>query len=98
LSFSFSFGTLFNLNASAFVYSSALRNESGTQTAHLRIDAIEVLDSNGALITDYGVTSGSGAAYPFVTPEPGTSALVIAALIALPIIRRKSNSAPTAAR
>ena len=93
LSFSFSFGTLFNLNASAFAYSSALGDESGTQTAHLRIDAIKVLDSDGALITNYGVTSGSGAAYPFVTPEPGTFALFIAALIALPIIRRKSISA-----
>ena len=93
LSFSFSFGTLFNLNASAFAYSSALGDESGTQTAHLRIDAIKVLDSDGALITNYGVTSGSGAFYPFVTPEPGTFALVIAALIALLIIRRKSISA-----
>ena len=93
LSFSFTFGTLFNLSASATAYSSALRDESPTQTAHLKIDAIEVLNSNGALITDYAVTSGSGAAYLFVTPEPGTSALVIGALIALLVIRRKSISA-----
>ena len=93
LPFSFSFGTLFNLNASASAFSSAEGDELAQTNAHLRIDAIEVLDSNGALITNYGVTSGSGAAYPFVTPEPGTFALVIAALIALPIIRRKSISA-----
>ena len=93
LSFSFTFGTPFNLSASASAYSSAEGDELATQTAHLKIDSIEVLDSNGALITDYAVTSGSGAAYPFVTPEPGTFALVIAALIALPIIRRKSISA-----
>ena len=93
LSFSFSFGTLFNLNASASAFSSAEGDELAQTNAHLRIDAIEVLDSNGALITNYGVTSGSGADYPFVTPEPGTFALVIAALIALPIIRRKSISA-----
>src|ERR1019366_6920054 len=93
LSFSFTFGTLFNLSASASAYSSALRDELATQTAHLKIDAIEVLDSNGALTTDYAVTSGSGAAYAFVTPEPGTFALVIAALIALQAIRRKSISA-----
>jgi hypothetical protein len=90
LSFGFTFGTLFNLNASAFAYSSALGDELSQTNAHLRIDAIEVLNFDGALITDYGVTSGSGAAYPFVLPEPGTFALVIAALIALPIIRRKS--------
>ena len=90
LSFSFTFGTLFNLSASATAYSSALRDESPTQTAHLKIDAIEVLDSNGALITDYGVTSGSSAAYPFVTPEPGTFALFIGSLVALLVIRRKS--------
>ena len=90
LSFSFTFGTLFNLSASATAYSSALRDESPTQTAHLKIDAIEVLDSNGVLITDYGVTSGSSAAYPFVTPEPGTFALFIGSLVALLVIRRKS--------
>jgi hypothetical protein len=93
LPFSFSFDTLFNLNASASTYTSALGHDLVTRDAHLRIGAIEVLDSNGALITNYGVTSGSGADYPFATPEPGTSALVIAALIALPIIRRKSISA-----
>ena len=93
LPFSFSFGTLFNLNASASASSSAWSNELAQTNTHLRIDAIEVLDSNGALITDYAVTSGSGAAYPFVTPEPGTFALFIAALIALPVIRRKSISA-----
>ena len=93
LPFSFSFDTLFNLNASASTYTSALGNDLVTRNAHLRIDAIEVLNSDGALITSYGVTSGSGAAYPFVTPEPGTFALVIAALIALPIVRRKSISA-----
>jgi hypothetical protein len=90
LPFSFSFGTLFNLNASASAYSSAEGDELAQTNAHLKIDAIEVLNSDGALVTSYGVTSGSGAAYPFVTPEPGTFALVIAALIALPIIRRKS--------
>jgi hypothetical protein len=93
LPFSFSFGTLFNLNASASTKTSAEGHELVTRDAHLKIDSIEVLDSNGALITDYAVTSGSGAAYPFVTPEPGTFALVIAALIALPIIRRKSINA-----
>ena len=82
LPFSFSFGTLFNLNASASAYSSAVGDELSRTYAHLRIDAIEVLDSNGVLITSYGVTSGSGAAYPFVTPEPGTFALFVAALIA----------------
>src|ERR1019366_6541976 len=90
LPFSFSFDTLFNLNASASTYTSALGHDLVTRDAHLRIGAIEVLDSNGALITNYGVTSGSGADYPFATPEPGTSALVIAALIALPVIRRKA--------
>ena len=93
LPFSFSFGTLFNLNASASTYTSALGDDIVTREAHLRIGAIEVLDSNGKLITNYGVISGSGAAYPFETPEPGSFALVIAALIALPIIRRKSISA-----
>ena len=93
LSFSFTFDTLFNLNASASAYSSALGHESAMTNAHLKIDAIEVLDSNGALITSYAVTSGSGANYPFVTPEPGTFALGIAALIALLVIRRKSISA-----
>ena len=68
LPFSFSFGTLFNLSASASAHSSALGHELAQTNAHLRIDAIEVLDSNGALITDYGVISGSGADYPFVTP------------------------------
>jgi hypothetical protein len=70
-----------------------LGDELATQTAHLKIDAVEVLNSDGALITNYAVTSGSGAAYPFVTPEPGTFALVVAALIALLVIRRKSISA-----
>jgi hypothetical protein len=90
LPFSFSFGTLFNLNASASAQSDADGDELAQTNTHLRIDAIDVLDSNGALITNYGVTSGSGAAYPFVTPEPGTFALFIAALIALPVIRRKA--------
>ena len=93
LPFSFSFGTLFNLNASASAHSSALGHELAQTNAHLKIDAIEVFDSNGALITNYAVTSGSGAAYAFVTPEPGTFALVVAALIALLVIRRKSISA-----
>jgi hypothetical protein len=93
LSFSFSFGTPFNLNGSVSAHSSAEGDETATQTAHLKIDAIEVLDSNGALTGNYSVTSGSGADYPFVTPEPGTLALVTAALLALPLIRRKSISA-----
>ena len=93
LSFSFSFGTPFNLNGSVSAYSSAEGYELATQTAHLKIDAVEVLNSDGALITNYAVTSGSGAAYPFVTPEPGTFALVVGALIALLVIRRKSISA-----
>jgi hypothetical protein len=93
LPFSFSFGTPFNLSASASAFSDPEGDGLAETNAHLRIDAIEVLDSNGALITNYGVTSGSGADYPFVTPEPGTFALFIAALIALPIIRRKSISA-----
>lgn len=93
LPFSFSFGTLFSLSASASAHSSALGHELAQTNAHLKIDAIEVLNSDGALITNYAVTSGSGAAYAFVTPEPGTFALVVAALIALPVIRRKSISA-----
>jgi hypothetical protein len=93
LPFSFSFGTVFNLSASASAYSTAYSNELSQTNTHLRIDAIEVLNSDGVLITDYAVTSGSGADYPFVTPEPGTFALVIAALVALPVIRRKSISA-----
>jgi hypothetical protein len=75
LSFSYTFGTVFNLNGSASAYSSALGDETATTNAHLKIDSIEVLDSNGALITNYAVTTGSGANYPFVTPEPGTFAL-----------------------
>ena len=90
LPFSFSFGTLFNLNASASAHSSALGHELAQTNAHLKIDAIEVLNSSGALITDYAVTTGSGATYQFVTPEPGTFALVIAALITPLVIRRKS--------
>jgi hypothetical protein len=93
LPFSFSFGTLFNLNASASAHSSALGHELAQTNAHLKIDAIEVLDSNGVLTGNYSVTSGSGADYPFVTPEPGTLALVVAALIALVVVRRKSISA-----
>ena len=93
LPFSFSFGTPFNLSASASAFSDPEGDGLAESNAHLRIDAIEVLDSNGALITNYGVTTGSGADYPFVTPEPGTFALFIAALIALPVIRRKSISA-----
>ena len=61
--------------------------------AHLKIDAIRVLNSDGALITNYGVTTGSGATYAFVTPEPGTFAVVIAALIALLVTRSESISA-----
>src|ERR1035438_6844923 len=68
LPFSFSFGTLFNLNASASAHSSALGHELAQTNAHLKIDAIEVFDSNGALTDNYSVTSGSGADYPFVTP------------------------------
>jgi hypothetical protein len=93
LSFSFSFGTLFNLNASVSAYSSALGNETVTQTAHLKINSIRVLDSTGALITDYALTAGSGAAYVFATPEPGSFALVITALFALPIVSRRRISA-----
>jgi hypothetical protein len=92
LSFSFTFGTLFNLNGSASAYSSALGDETATTTAQLQIDSIEVLDSSGALVTNYAVTTGSGASYPFVTPEPGNFALVIAALIVLLAIRRISST------
>jgi hypothetical protein len=90
LPFSFTYGTLFNLSASASAYTSAGGGDLAQTNTHLRIDAIEVFDSNGVLITNYGVTSGSGAAYPFVTPEPGTFALFIGSLIALLVIRRKS--------
>lgn len=93
VSFSFFFGTPFNLSASASASSSALGSETATQTAHLQIDAIKVLDSNGALITNYALTSDSGDSSPVVTPEPGTFTLVIAAFIALLFIRRKSISA-----
>ena len=93
LPFSFSFGTPFNLSGSVFAYASAEGHELAQTGAHLKIDAIEVFDSNGALTSNYSVASGSGATYAFVTPEPGTLALVIAALLALPVIRRKSISA-----
>ena len=93
LPFTFSFGTLFNLNASVSAYSSALGDELATQTAHLKIDAIEVRDSNGALLTNYSVTTGSGASYPFVTPEAGTFALVTGALVAIMAIRKSTTLA-----
>jgi hypothetical protein len=60
-------------------------------TADLKIDAIEVLDSNGALVTNYAVTTGSGANYAFVTPEPGTFAVVTSTLIALLVIRHRGK-------
>ena len=60
-------------------------------TARLKIDAIEVHNSDGALITNYAVTTGSGAAYAFVAPEPGSFALVMAVLIAMVVVRRKFN-------
>ena len=93
LSFSFTFGSVFNLNGSASAHSSALFDETAMTNAHLRIDAIEVLDSNGALITNYAVTTGSGANYAFVTPEPGTLTLVVGSLVALLVICRKSIDA-----
>ncbi len=89
LSFSFTFGTLFNLNGSASAYSSALGAEEATTTAHLKIDSIQVLNSDGAPITNFAVTTGSGANYAFVVPEPGTFAPVIFVLIALVAMRRK---------
>jgi hypothetical protein len=93
LPFGFSFGTLFDLNGSASAYASASGHEFATTNVNLKIDAIEVLDSNGARLTDYAVATGSGAGYAFVTPEPGASALVMAALTALLVVRRKSISA-----
>jgi hypothetical protein len=79
------------LNGSASAYSSAVGDKFAMTTARLPIDSIEVLDSTGALITNYAVTTGSGASYPFATPEPGNFALVIAALIAVLVIRRISS-------
>lgn len=90
LPFSFTFGTLFDLNGSASAYSSALDDETAMTNAHLKIDSIEVFDSAGALITNYSVTTGSGANYAFVTPEPRPFVLVIAALIGLLFVRRTS--------
>jgi hypothetical protein len=91
LSFSFTFGSLFNLNGSVSAYSSALGHETAITDAHLKIDAIRVLNSDGALITNYAVTTGSGAAYAFVTPEPGSFALGMAVLIAMVVVRRRFN-------
>jgi hypothetical protein len=94
LPFSFTFGTAFSLNGSASAYSSALGSEFAMYTADLQIDSIKVLDSNGVLVTNYAVTTASGASYPFVTPEPGTFALVtVTTLIALLVTCRKSISA-----
>ena len=92
LSFSFTFGTVFNLNGSASAFSTALGAEETMTTAHLKIDSIQVLNSAGAPITNFAVSTGSGAAYPFATPEPGTLALVIVALIALVAMHRKLPS------
>jgi hypothetical protein len=92
LSFSFTFGTVFNLNGSASAFSTALGAEEAMTTAHLKIDSIQVLNSDGAPITNFAVTTGSGANYAFVVPEPGTFALVIVALLALVGMRRKLPS------
>jgi hypothetical protein len=90
LSFSFTFGSPFGLNAMASAYTSVSVAESAMQTSHLKVDAIEVHDATGALTTDYTVTSASGAVLPFVTPEPATLSFVIVAVIALPFVRRLS--------
>jgi hypothetical protein len=89
LSFSFTFGALFNLNGSASAFSTAVGAEEAMTTAHLKIDSIQVLNSDGAPITNFAVTTGSGANYPFVVPEPGNFAPVIFVLTALVALRPK---------
>ncbi|MEO8595999.1 MAG: hypothetical protein ABI759_21945 [Candidatus Solibacter sp.] len=53
---------------------------------------MKVLDSNGMLLSDFAVSTGSGANYAFVMPEPGSLVLVAGAITALLLIRRDHGS------
>ena len=83
----FTFGTPFAISASVSARSSALGHEHAVTDASVSIVSIAVLDASGNPVTDFQFSSGSGPAYPVVTPEPATFGLFASILLVLCVAR-----------